>query len=64
MLVLMSPEHAVTPPWRRLFGSEYYKRHLAVVAIDEAHCIVDWWGKTCMLECWYCVGELISEVLA
>ena len=42
MIVLMSPEYAVTPPWRGLFGSPFFRRHLAVIAIDEAHCISDW----------------------
>ena len=41
-IVFMSPEHAVAPPWRGLFCCDYFKRHLAVVAIDEAHCIADW----------------------
>ena len=40
--VLMSPEAAVTPPWRSLFSSVVFKNNLALVAIDEAHCILDW----------------------
>lgn len=38
----MSPENAISPPWRGVFSSGYVKEHLALVAIDEAHCIVDW----------------------
>ncbi len=38
----MSPETAICPPWRGVFTAEYVKKHLALVAIDEAHCIVDW----------------------
>lgn len=41
-VVFMSPESAVNPPWRALFTADYVKRNLALVAIDEAHCIVDW----------------------
>lgn len=42
VIVFMSPEHAVTPPWRGIFGSPFFRRHLAVIAVDEAHCISDW----------------------
>ena len=38
----MSPETAIDPPWRTVFSAEYVKTHLALVALDEAHCIVDW----------------------
>ena len=41
----MSPEHAVAPPRRGLFSCDYFKRHLVIVAIDEAHC------KVAMVEC-------------
>ena len=34
----MSPETAVTNPWRTVFTSA----NLALVAIDEAHCIAEW----------------------
>ena len=42
-IVLMSPEHAVAPPWRNVFGSPLFKKNLAVVAVDEAHCIPEWY---------------------
>ena len=38
----MSPEIAISPHWRALFTADYVKKQLALVAIDEAHCIVDW----------------------
>ena len=41
-IVLMSPEVATTPPWRNLFSTSYYREHLVVVAVDEAHCIHEW----------------------
>ena len=37
-LVFMSPETATTNPWRNLFS----KGKIAVVAVDEAHCISEW----------------------
>ena len=43
-LILLSPESAVSPPWRDIFGSLFFKQHLAVVAIYEAHCIPEWYG--------------------
>lgn len=42
VIVFMSPEYAVTPPWKGIFGSPFFRRHLAVIAVDEAHCISDW----------------------
>ena len=44
IIVFMSPEHAVTAPWRKVFESPFFRQHLAVIAVDEAHCISDWLG--------------------
>lgn len=38
----MSTESAVSHPWRSLFSSKLAKEKLALVAIDEAHCIYEW----------------------
>ena len=38
----MSPECAVTSPWRNIFRSSYGQANIVLVAIDEAHCIEDW----------------------
>ena len=38
----MAPETAVSPPWRDVFATTLFQRNLALVAIDEAHCISDW----------------------
>ena len=38
----MSPETAISPLWRAVFTADYVKKNLTLVAIDEAHCIVDW----------------------
>lgn len=37
----MSPETAVNPPWREIFACATFRQHLSIIAIDEAHCIVD-----------------------
>ena len=38
----MSPENATTSPWKQLYKEEYFKQHLVLIAIDEAHCIQEW----------------------
>ena len=40
----MSPEIAVQPPWRNVFCTPFFKKHLTLVAVDEAHCIPEWLG--------------------
>lgn len=37
-LVFMSPETAVSDPWRTIFRSD----KVVLIAIDEAHCITEW----------------------
>lgn len=49
IIVFMSPELAVHAPWRNIFQTTYFKRHLALVAVDEAHCIPEWLGHQFML---------------
>ena len=39
----MSPEVATTKPWRELFSSTTFAPNLVLVAIDEAHCITEWY---------------------
>ena len=41
-LVLMAPETATTKPWCTMFSDKYIKKHLVLLAVDEAHCISDW----------------------
>ena len=36
--VFMSPETAITNPWRNVFR----ERKIAMVAVDEAHFILEW----------------------
>ena len=40
--VFMSPEIATASPWREMFSSEYFKKYLFMIAVDEAHCITEW----------------------
>ncbi len=40
--VFMSPECAVKPPWCTLFSTPYAKQNLVLIAVDEAHCVLDW----------------------
>ena len=40
----MPPEVAVYPPWRNIFRNSSFKEKLAVIAIDEAHCIPEWYS--------------------
>ena len=40
--VFLSPENATRPPWRNIFQSPFFKKHLILVAVDEAHCIPEW----------------------
>ena len=42
ILVFMSPEVAVRSPWRKIYLTLFFKKHLALVAVDEAHCIPEW----------------------
>lgn len=42
VIVFMSPEMAVKAPWRNIFQAPHFKEHLALVAVDEAHCIPEW----------------------
>ena len=39
----MSPEAAATKPWRELFKSPMFRKHLVLLAVDEAHCISEWY---------------------
>ena len=42
LVVFMSPETATSRPWRNLFSESYYRSHLVVLAVDEAHCVHEW----------------------
>ncbi len=40
--VFMAPETAMQPQCRALFSMEPLKHRLAMVSVDEAHCILEW----------------------
>ena len=41
ILVFLSPESLQLPVWRDTLSNSVFKKRLALVAIDEAHCIVE-----------------------
>ena len=41
-LVYSSPEAILSPKWRRTLTSKVWIERIIAVAIDEAHCIVEW----------------------
>ena len=49
--MFMSPEIAISNPWRDLFSS---KLQLSLIAIDEAHCVYEWLVSIKIARvCWY-----------
>ena len=40
--VFMSLEVSLSLPMNQFFSARYVKQNLALVAVDEAHCITDW----------------------
>ena len=40
--VMMSPETLFGGRWRQTFASDLYCEREHVMAVDEAHCIVEW----------------------
>ena len=67
--VFMAPETAVCLPWREIFKSPFFTNNLAVVSVDEAHCIHEWLVFCCVstgfayypITSRYILGEVISE---
>ena len=45
ILVFLSPESLQLPVWIDTLSNSVFKKRLALVAIDEAHCIVEWSGS-------------------
>ena len=40
----MAPETAICLRWRAAFSTPVLKERLAMVAVDETHCISEWLG--------------------
>lgn len=68
--VFMAPECAVSTPWRNVFMNQDFNKRLSVIAVDEAHCIFEWFASikacatfmcTCTSVCTYSyLGDHIS----
>ena len=54
----MSPEMAVCKPWSQFFSTPFAKKHLILVAVDEAHCITDWLAGNSM-----CIATVVYLLL-
>ena len=46
VIVFVSPEVALSSSFDTIFSLPFVKRNLVLVAIDEAHCITDWYIAT------------------
>lgn len=46
----MSPETATNHPWRQLFSMKSFLRKLTLIAVDEAHCIAEWFVMLVLLK--------------
>ena len=42
----MAPETALDPRWVDVFSTLSFREDLALIAIDEAHCICEWLAVT------------------
>ena len=42
--VFLAPEVITRPPWRRILQCSVFKHQLCLIAVDEAHCIPEWFG--------------------
>ena len=40
--MFLSPEILELPAWKKVLSSKAFNKRLAIVAVDEAHCIADW----------------------
>ena len=41
-IVMLSPEALFHGKWREVFVTAVYRNRVTVMAVDEAHCVVQW----------------------
>lgn len=41
-IIYGSPEAVTTDPWLTMLTSPWYKEHIILVTVDEAHCVSEW----------------------
>lgn len=49
LVVFVSPEVALSSSFDSVVSLPFLKRNLVVVAVDEAHCIADWYMRMCLV---------------
>ena len=55
-VVFLSPELLQLLEWKKVMSSKVFSEKLAIVAIDEAHCIAEWLVEVVRLlrqQCYY-----------
>ena len=44
-IIMMSPETLFHGKWRQTFLEPLYRQRVRVLTVDEAHCVVEWYGN-------------------
>ena len=66
----MSPEWAISSSCHTLFSKPHIKKNLALVAIDEVHCVLDWlliflmYNIAIIIEMFFYRGRIFVQRLA
>ena len=52
----------MSPPWRSLLENDLFQQNLVLVAVDEAHCIWEWWlPSRVTVRCYECASSSIGD---